>query len=160
MISLDVPSGVDPDSGEFTVERFVMVHDCGVAVNPLLVEGQVLGGLVQGLGAALSEDLIYDPDTGQLVSGSMLDYFAPMAADVPPIELLHTEIPSPVTPFGVRGVGEVGTIPPAAALANALCDALSDFGVELSQLPLTPESVWRALESAKSSTGAAVDNGK
>ncbi len=151
---------VDPDSGEFTVERFVMVHDCGVAVNPLLVEGQVLGGLVQGLGAALSEDLIYDPDTGQLVSGSMLDYFVPMAADVPPIELLHTEIPSPVTPFGVRGVGEVGTIPPAAALANALCDALSDFGVELSQLPLTPESVWRALESTKSSIGAAVDNGK
>ena len=139
----------DPESGEFSVDRLVMVHDCGTAVNPLLVEGQVLGGLVQGLGAALSEDLIYDPDTGQLVSGSMLDYFMPAAADVPPIELLHSEIPSPVTSFGERGVGEVGTIPPAAAVANALCDALSEFGVELSRLPLTPESVWRALKNAK-----------
>ncbi|MBT5677339.1 MAG: xanthine dehydrogenase family protein, partial [Rhodospirillaceae bacterium] len=88
---------VDPKSGEFTVERFVMAHDCGVQVNPLLVEGQVRGGLVQGFGAALAEDLQYDPGTGQLTSGSMLDYFAPTAADVPPIELLHSEIPTPVT---------------------------------------------------------------
>ena len=120
---------VDPGSGEFGVKRFVMVHDCGVAVNPMLVEGQVRGGLVQGLGAALAEELVYDPDTGQLTSGSVLDYFVPSAADVPPIELLHSNVPSPVTPFGLRGVGEVGTIPPAAAVANALCDALSDYGV-------------------------------
>ena len=140
---------VDPDSGEFDVERFVMAHDCGVAVNPPLVEGQVRGGLVQGLGAALAEELRYDADTGQLVSGSMLDYFAPTIMDVPPIDLVHTEVPSPVTSFGVRGVGEVGTIPPAAAVANALCDALADYGVELSTLPLTPESVWRALSKAQ-----------
>ena len=140
---------VDPDSGEFDVERFVMAHDCGVAVNPPLVEGQVRGGLVQGLGAALAEELRYDADTGQLVSGSMLDYFAPTIMDVPPIDLVHTEVPSPVTSFGVRGVGEVGTIPPAAAVANALCDALADCGVELSTLPLTPESVWRALSKAQ-----------
>ena len=140
---------VDPDSGEFDVERFVMAHDCGVAVNPPLVDGQVRGGLVQGLGAALAEELRYDADTGQLVSGSMLDYFAPTIMDVPPIDLVHTEVPSPVTSFGVRGVGEVGTIPPAAAVANALCDALADYGVELSTLPLTPESVWRALSKAQ-----------
>ena len=136
---------VDPGSGAFAVERLVMVHDCGVAVNPLLVAGQVRGGLVQGLGAALAEELVYDPDTGQLTSGSMLDYFVPSAADVPPIELLHSDVPSPVTPFGLRGVGEVDTIPPAAAIANALCDALSDYDVELSTLPITPESVWRAI---------------
>jgi carbon-monoxide dehydrogenase large subunit len=138
---------VDPETGDFDVERFVLVHDCGTAVNPKVVEGQVRGALVQGLGAALGEELRYDPDTGQLVNGTMMDYFAPAAPDVPPIELLHTEVPSPVTPFGIRGVGEVGTIPPAAAVANALCDALADFGVELDTLPLTPEVVWQALRS-------------
>lgn len=145
---------VDPETGDFAIERFVMVHDCGVPVNPMLVEGQVRGALVQGLGAALGEELRYDPETGQLLSGSMLDYFVPMTADVPPIELLHTEIPSPVTSFGVRGVGEVGTIPPAAAVANAICDALQEYGVELSELPLTPESVWRALAARKPDRGA------
>jgi carbon-monoxide dehydrogenase large subunit len=147
---------VDVMTGDFTIERFVMVHDCGTAVNPMVVEGQVLGALAQGLGAALMEELRYDPDTGQLMNGSMMDYFAPTAADLPPIELHHTEVPSPVTPYGVRGVGEVGTIPPGAALANALSDALADFGVEINRLPLTPESVWRALqESAAKREGSA-----
>ena len=145
---------VDPESGEFDVERFVMAHDCGVVVNPPLVDGQVRGGLVQGLGAALAEELRYDKSTGQLVSGSMLDYFAPTIMDVPPIDLLHTEVPSTVTPFGVRGVGEVGTIPPAAAVTNAVCDALADYGVEISTLPLTPERVWHALSEARDARGS------
>jgi carbon-monoxide dehydrogenase large subunit len=136
---------VDPQTGEFEVERFVMVHDGGTVVNPTIVEGQVRGGLAQGFGAALSEELRYDADTGQLVNGSMVDYFVPTAADLPQVELLHTEVPSPVTPFGVRGVGEVGTIPPGAAVANAVCDALADHGVELTALPITPEAVWSAL---------------
>lgn len=140
---------VDPLTGEFSIERFVMVHDCGVVVNPLLVEGQVRGALVQGLGAALNEELRYDSATGQLVNGSMMDYFAPMASDVPTIELLHTEVPSNRTTFGVRGVGEVGTIPPAAAVANGICDALRDTGVEIRKLPLSPESVWRAIRTAQ-----------
>ncbi|MDT7706032.1 MAG: aerobic carbon-monoxide dehydrogenase large subunit [Pseudonocardiales bacterium] len=143
---------VDPDTGDFDIERFVLVHDCGVPVHPKIVEGQVRGGLVQGFGAALGEELLYDPDTGQLVNGSMLDYFAPTAADVPPIELLHTEVPSPVTTFGLRGVGEVGTIPPGAAVANAICDALADLGVEITSLPLTPERVWRAIHRARVQT--------
>ena len=143
---------VDPVTGEFDVERFVMVHDAGTMVNPVIVEGQVRGALAQGFGAALTEELRYDPDTGQLVNGSMVDYFVPTAADLPPIELLHTEVASPVTPFGVRGVGEAGTIPPGAAVANAVCDALADLGVELSSLPITPESVWRAI--SERSTGA------
>jgi carbon-monoxide dehydrogenase large subunit len=146
---------VDPESGAFTIERFVMVHDCGVAVNPLIVEGQVRGALVQGLGAALGEELRYDPETGQLLSGSMLDYFVPMAADVPPMDLLHTQVPSPVTTFGVRGVGEVGTIPPGAAIANAVCDALAGYGVEISELPISAESIWRALSAAKDRPDAA-----
>jgi carbon-monoxide dehydrogenase large subunit len=132
-----------------------MVHDCGTVVNPALVEGQVRGALVQGLGAALGEELRYDKETGQLVSGSMLDYLAPTAADVPPIELLHTEVPSPVTTLGIRGVGEVGTIPPGAAVANALCDALAAYGVEISELPITPESVWRAIAASSACSSGA-----
>lgn len=138
---------VDPMTGEYEIERFLIVHDCGTVVNPMLVEGQVRGALMQGLGAALSEELKYDPQTGQLLNGTMMDYFALTAADAPPIDLLHTEIPSPVTPFGVRGAGEAGTIPPAAAVINALCDALRERKVELSVLPVTPEAVWRAMQS-------------
>ncbi|MGE8549068.1 MAG: xanthine dehydrogenase family protein molybdopterin-binding subunit [Alcaligenes sp.] len=140
---------VDPVTGEFEIERFVLVHDCGTVINPMLVEGQVRGAFMQGFGAALGEELRYDDETGQLLNGTMMDYFAPTAADAPPLELLHTEIPSPVTPFGVRGVGEVGTIAPAAAIVNAVCDALSEFNVEISELPVTPEAVWRAMQSPR-----------
>jgi carbon-monoxide dehydrogenase large subunit len=142
---------VDPHTGEFDVERFVLVHDAGTVVNQQVVDGQVRGALAQGFGAALTEELRYDPDTGQLVNGSMVDYFVPTAVDLPPIELLHTEVPSPVTTFGLRGVGEAGTIPPGAAVANGICDALADYGVELNSLPITPEGVWRAL-SARDAT--------
>jgi carbon-monoxide dehydrogenase large subunit len=142
---------VDPRSGEFEIERLVFVHDCGRQVNPTIVEGQVHGGIAQALGAALFEELVYDPDSGQLVNGTMVDYFMPTAADLPFFELDHTETLSPVTPFGIRGIGETGTIPPGAAVANAVCDALAPFGVEINRLPLTPEAVWRALESARAS---------
>jgi carbon-monoxide dehydrogenase large subunit len=146
---------VDAETGDFDVERFVMVHDCGTPVNPMTIEGQIRGGLAQGFGAALAEELRYDPDTGQLVNGSMLDYFVPTASDLPPVELLHTEVPSPVTPFGIRGVGETGTIPPGAAVANAVCDALADFGVEIGRLPVTPELVWQAIRQAQPERGLA-----
>jgi carbon-monoxide dehydrogenase large subunit len=136
---------VDPESGEFDIQRFLMVHDCGTPLNPKLVEGQVRGGIAQGLGQALGEELLYDTDSGQLLNGTMMDYFAPTICDIPPVDLMHTVVPSPVTTLGVRGVGEVGTIPVAAAVANAVCDALADFGVELDRLPITPELVWRTL---------------
>jgi aerobic carbon-monoxide dehydrogenase large subunit len=136
---------VDAESGEFEVERFLMVHDCGTPLNPKLIEGQVRGGLAQGLGQALGEELVYDAETGQLVNGTMMDYFAPTACDLPPVELLHTAVPSPFTPLGVRGAGEVGCIPVAAAIGNAVCDALAPFGIELDRLPITPERVWRAI---------------
>jgi carbon-monoxide dehydrogenase large subunit len=139
---------VDAETGEFEIERFVLAHDSGRIVNPAAVEGQVRGALAQGFGAALTEELRYEEDSGQLVNGTMLDYFVPTAADMPEVELLHTEVPSPVTPFGVRGVGETGTIPPGAAVANAICDALAEFDVEISSLPITPETVWRAIRQA------------
>jgi aerobic carbon-monoxide dehydrogenase large subunit len=144
---------VDPESGEFDVERFLMVHDCGTPLNPKLIDGQVRGGLAQGLGQALGEELVYDPETGQLVNGTMMDYFAPTACDLPPVELMHTAVPSPFTPLGVRGAGEVGCIPVGAAIGNAICDALAPFGVELDRLPITPERVWRAIrDSGQAST--------
>ena len=140
---------VDVESGEFDLQRFLFVHDCGRQVNPMLVEGQLHGGIAQALGAALFEEIVYDPDSGQLVNGSMLDYFMPTAADLPRIELDHTEVHSPMTPFGIRGIGESGTIPPGAAVANALCDALAPLGVEINRLPLTPEYMWRLISGAK-----------
>ena len=140
---------VDAESGEFTLERFLFVHDCGTQVNPLLVEGQLHGGIAQALGAALFEEIVYDRESGQLVNGSMMDYFMPTAADLPRLELDHTEVASPVTPFGVRGIGESGTIPPGAAVANALADALSPYGVEINRLPLTAESIWRLVSAAR-----------
>jgi carbon-monoxide dehydrogenase large subunit len=139
---------VDPETGDFDVERFVMVHDCGNPVNPVLIEGQVQGGLAQGYGQAVMEEVRYDEETGQLVNGTMMDYFMPTAADLPDFELHHTYVKSPVTPFGVRGVGEVGTVPGCATIANAICDALVDFGVEINRLPLTSEYVWRLLNRA------------
>ncbi len=140
---------VDPDTGAYGLERFLFVHDCGTQVNPMIVEGQLHGGIAQALGNALFEELVYDPESGQLVNGSMMDYFMPTAADLPEIELDHTEVPSPVTPFGVRGIGESGTIPPGAAIANALCDALTPFGVEINRLPLTAEYVWRLIQEGR-----------
>jgi carbon-monoxide dehydrogenase large subunit len=145
---------VDPDTADFDVERFVMVHDCGTPVNPKLVDGQVLGALAQGFGQATMEELRYDADTGQLLNGTMMDYFMPTAADLPEFELRHTYVKSPDTPFGVRGVGEIGTIPGGATIANAICDALAGFGVEIDRLPVTPESVWQALEQARAKEGA------
>lgn len=143
-----VELAVDPQTGEFEIMRLVFVHDAGVPINPTLVEGQVRGGIVQALGAAVSEELCYDAETGQLVNGTMMDYFAPLASDVPTIDLISTEVPSPVTPLGVRGAGESGTIPVGAAIANAICDALVDLGVEIDELPITPERVWKAICTA------------
>ncbi|MEA2279703.1 MAG: aerobic carbon-monoxide dehydrogenase large subunit [Solirubrobacteraceae bacterium] len=145
---------VDVETGDYDVERFVMVHDCGTPVNPKLVDGQVQGALAQGFGQAVMEELRYDEETGQLLNGTMLDYFMPTSADVPEFELHHTYVKSPGTPFGVRGVGEIGTIPGGATIANAICDALAEFGVEINRLPLTPELVWRALQDARAAEGA------
>jgi carbon-monoxide dehydrogenase large subunit len=139
---------VDPDTGEVDVERYVAVDDCGVRVNPKLVEGQVHGGVAQGVGQALSEHAVYDGN-GTLVTGSLQDYAVPKAADVPEMETDATVTPSPTNPLGVKGIGEAGTIAAPPALVNAVVDALAPLGVEHVDMPLTAEAVWRAVVDAE-----------
>jgi carbon-monoxide dehydrogenase large subunit len=134
---------VDLETGAVEVERYVIVEDCGRIINPLIVEGQVHGATAQGLGGALYEAHDYD-ENGQLRTASLLDYVVPGATEIPPLELLHLELPTPVSETGVKGVGEGGTIAPAAAIANAVADAL---GAEFNSFPLTPEAVASARAS-------------
>ncbi len=128
---------VDPDTGQLTLHDFVVVQDAGRAINPLGVEGQMQGGAVQSLGMALTEALMFD-DSGRLTNPSLLDYRKLTAADLPNIETIIVEVPSPAGPFGARGVGEPPIVPAPAAMANAIHDAT---GVRITQLPLTPERI-------------------
>lgn len=139
---------IDPDTGKVTVERFIGVDDCGTVINPLMVEGQVHGGLAQGFGQALWEEVIFD-DNGQIVTGSLMDYAVPHADQLPPFELDHTETPSPWTPHGAKGVGEAGTTGAPPAIVNAALDALRPLGVTHIDMPLTSEKVWRAIRNAQ-----------
>jgi carbon-monoxide dehydrogenase large subunit len=135
---------VDIETGRANIEKYVVAHDCGVVVNPMLVEGQIVGGAAQGIGGALFEEFIYDAQ-GQLLAGSLADYILPTACEIPSMELIHRHSPSPLNPLGVKGVGEGGAIAPPVALANAICDALAPFKIELNRLPLKPEQIRAAL---------------
>jgi carbon-monoxide dehydrogenase large subunit len=129
---------VDPDTGEVTVLKYLVAHDCGTVINPVIVEGQVQGGVAQGLGGTLLEDLPYSAE-GHPLAASFLDYLVPTAAEVPPIAVEHFESPAPDMPLGAKGAGEAGIVGPAAAIAQAVEDALSDLGVpEVDATPLTP----------------------
>ncbi|MGH7319963.1 MAG: xanthine dehydrogenase family protein molybdopterin-binding subunit, partial [Candidatus Rokuibacteriota bacterium] len=143
---------VYPETGQLEIRRYVCVEDTGRVINPLIVEGQAQGAIAQGIGGALFEHLIYDT-AGQLLTGSLMDYALPVAAAIPPFELDHIEEPAPNL-LGVRGVGEGGTLGPAAVLANAVADALAPFGVEANDLPLTPARLWAALTSRRSASSA------
>ena len=134
---------VDVQLGRVEIEKYVIVHDCGVVVNPMLVEGQIHGGAVQGLGGALFEEMSYDSD-GQLLVGSFMDYLVPGAKDVPEFELIHLHSPSPLNPFGVKGVGEGSAIAPPVVIANAVSDALSRFKAEFNTTPVKAEQIVRA----------------
>ncbi len=136
---------VDKDTGAIALKRYVAVDDCGKIINPLLVDGQVHGGVVQGLGQALWEQAVYDDD-GQLVTGELMDYALPKASNIPWIETGHTETPSPVNPLGVKGVGEAGTIGCSPAVVNSVVDALSPLGVRHIDMPLTPEKIWNLVQ--------------
>jgi carbon-monoxide dehydrogenase large subunit len=127
-----------------TLLRYVVAHDCGRIINPTIVDGQVRGGVAQGIGGGLYEDLIYS-ENGQLLTGTLLDYLLPGVMELPEIELMHLEYPSPRNPLGVKGVGEGGAIAPPAALANAVEDALQPFGACVCETPLSPERVRRLL---------------
>ena len=135
---------VDVETGAVRLLRYVAVHDCGRALNPMVVEGQLHGGIVQGIGAALAEELVYD-DAGQLLTGSLMEYGVPKADQVPPLEVIALDFPSTRNELGVKGVGESGIISPVPAMANAVEDALADRGVEITRVPLTSASVWEAL---------------
>jgi carbon-monoxide dehydrogenase large subunit len=131
---------VDIETGRVQIERYVVAHDCGVLVNPMLAEAQIVGGVAQGIGGALFEEIAYDAQ-GQLLSGTFMDYAMPIASDVPRIDLVHQEIPSPLNPLGVKGLGEGGAIAPPVVLANAVCDALAPFGIEINATPIRPEKL-------------------
>src|SRR5438552_6376158 len=136
---------IDRDTGHVKFLRYVAVDDCGKVINPMLVDGQVHGGIVQSIGQALYEELVYD-EQGQLVTGTLMDYAVPRASMIPWFELDRTETPSPVNPLGVKGVGEAGTIGATPAIVNAVVDALSPFGVRHIDMPMKPETVWRLIQ--------------
>lgn len=140
---------VDAETGEVALKRYIAVDDCGRVINPMIVEGQIHGGIVQGVGQALWEGAVYDED-GQLLTGSLMDYAVPKADAFPKFELAMTETPTSVNPLGVKGIGETGTIASTPAVYNAVADALAPLGVKHLNMPLTPERVWRAIRDARS----------
>jgi carbon-monoxide dehydrogenase large subunit len=138
---------VDIELGQVSIEKYVIAHDCGVVVNPMLVEGQIVGGAAQGIGGALFEEFNYNSD-GQLLTGSFMDYMIPTACEIPNLQVIHQHSPSPLNPLGVKGVGEGGPIAPPAVIANAVCDALKSFKVEFNQTPVKPQQIEQAIRSA------------
>jgi carbon-monoxide dehydrogenase large subunit len=137
---------VDIGLGRVKIEKYVIAHDCGTVVNPMLVEGQIIGGAAQGLGGALFEEFNYDQE-GQLLTGSLMDYLLPTASDIPDMQLIHQHSPSPLNPLGVKGVGEGGAIAPPVVIANAVSDALAPFKAEFNSTPVKPEQIVHAISS-------------
>ena len=138
---------VDKDTGEVKVVKYFTVDDAGNVINPMIVEGQIHGGLAHGIGQALYEGAVYD-DSGQLLNGSMLDYCIPRADNMPMFETDSTVTPCPHNPLGVKGIAEAGTIGSTPAVVNAVIDALSDYGVKDLQMPLLPQRVWAAMQKS------------
>src|SRR5580704_10737586 len=138
---------VDIELGRVKIENYAIAHDCGVVVNPMLVEGQIVGGAVQGLGGALLEEIKYDAE-GQPLTTTLADYMLPTACDLPPITIIHQHSPSPLNPFGVKGVGEGGPIAPPVVIANAVSDALRPFKAEFNRTPVTPQAIDEAVRAA------------
>jgi carbon-monoxide dehydrogenase large subunit len=135
---------VDGETGATRILRYVAVDDCGTRINPMVVDGQLHGGIAQGIGQALFEEAVYD-EAGQLRTGSLIDYLVPTAADLPTFELESSVTPSPVNPLGTKGIGEAGTIASGVAVINAVVDALAPFGVKDISMPATPEKVWQLM---------------
>jgi aerobic carbon-monoxide dehydrogenase large subunit len=139
---------VDPGTGYVRLLKYVVAHDCGKVINPTIVEGQVHGGVAQGVGGALFEEMAYDGE-GQLLTGTLMDYLVPSATDLPPIDTVHLEYPSLRNPLGMKGLGEGGAISPPAAIANAIDDALAPLGVRITETPASPARVLHAIETAR-----------
>jgi len=139
---------VDPQTGTVRFLRYVAVDDCGNVISPLLVDGQLHGGIAQGIGQALYEEVVYD-EGGQLLTATLMDYAVPKAGMLPHFELAGTVTPSPLNPLGVKGVGEAGAIGSTPCVVNAVLDALRPFGIRHLDMPLKPEKIWRAVQAAK-----------
>ena len=137
---------VDPDTGAVTLERYTAVDDFGTLLNPMLTLGQIQGGVVQGIGQALLEHTVYDLDSGQLLSGSFMDYTLPRASDLPSLDITFSGVPTTANPLGVKGSGQAGAIAAPQAVICAILDALAPRGVTHIDMPATPEQVWRALQ--------------
>ncbi len=139
---------VDPGTGNVDLQKYIAVDDCGTVINPMIVEGQVQGGIAQGIAQALYEEVAYDPDTGQLRTGSLLDYLVPTANEIPTVVMDRTVTPSPTNELGVKGIGEAGTIAASAAVINAVVDALAPFGISHMDMPASPDRVWEKIQEA------------
>jgi aerobic carbon-monoxide dehydrogenase large subunit len=140
---------IDPDTGSVTIARYTIVDDYGRLINPMLTKGQVQGGVAQGIGQALSEYTVYDLGSGQLLSGSLLDYALPRAADLPAFDTTLAELPTVANPLGVKGSGQAGCIAAPQTIINAIVDALTPLGIDHFDMPATPERVWRAIRAAR-----------
>ncbi len=139
---------VDEETGQVDLLRYVAVDDCGNQINPMIVEGQIHGGVVQGVAQALFEEASYDED-GNLLSSTLADYLVPSAAEMPSFELGSQVTPSPTNPLGVKGIGEAGTIASTPAVINAIVDALAPLGVTDVRMPASPQRVWQTIQEAK-----------
>jgi carbon-monoxide dehydrogenase large subunit len=140
---------VDPDTGKVALINYVAVDDVGLAVNPMIIHGQVHGGIAQGVGQALLEHAHYDADSGQMLAGSLMDYAMPRATDMVNYITEISEVPSSTHPLGIRPAGEGGTVPALAVTVNAIVDALWEFGVRHVEMPATPQRVWQAIRAAR-----------
>jgi carbon-monoxide dehydrogenase large subunit len=146
---------VDAATGEVKIRNYVAVDDCGNVINPLVVEGQLQGGIAQGIAQALFEEVVYDPENGQLMTGSLLDYLVPTCNEIPTPVLDRTVTPSPTNELGVKGIGEAGTIAASAAVINAVVDALAPFGIKHVDMPASPDRLWAQIQAAQSANGGA-----
>ena len=140
---------VDPDTGAVDMRKYIAVDDCGNVINPMIVDGQIVGGIVQGIAQALFEEVVYDDESGQMRTGTLTDYMVPTANEIPEMVLERTVTPSPSNELGVKGIGEAGTIAASAAVINAICDALAPFGIKHVDMPASPDRLWKLMDNAR-----------
>jgi carbon-monoxide dehydrogenase large subunit len=140
---------IDPETGAVTLECYAAIDDYGRLINPMLTVGQVQGGLAQGIGQALFERTVYETETGQLLSGSFMDYALPRADQLPMLDITLVELPTAVNPLGVKGAGQAGCIAAPQTIISAILDALAPLGIDVIDMPATPERVWRAIRDAQ-----------
>jgi carbon-monoxide dehydrogenase large subunit len=140
---------IDPDTGATELVGYAVVDDVGTVINPMLVKGQIMGGIAQGMGQVLMEDKAYDPQTGQVIAGSFMDYAMPRAENFCSVTIEDNPVPTPTNPLGVKGAGEAGTVGSLSAGVNAIVDALSVLGIRHIDTPCTPYRVWQAIQATK-----------